>query len=382
MSLSAGSTFLTAPSIEARKERWRRLLASEAGPGFVFHVNCRELDRQLPEAPPYWPDRIPQRIEYAKKLYEHQAEAARWLHDDRIPHLSIMTSTEIFAEALGCDVRRPKHTNPFALPRIQSADQVDQLTVPELSHSTLAPLLEMANELHDFSGGQVPLRMVDVQSPLDIVALVWDKADLFIAMMEDPPAVQQAVRIARQLMADFFDEWFQRFGTEFVAHYPAYFMDGGITLSEDEIGSLSPAMFDQYVLDELAWLSDRYGGIGIHCCADARHQWPGLARVPGLKLLNLNCPPTRKPEEYINEAYRFFADVAAQMHIGWNPPISIAEQTALAPRLILEFSVETGDEAKALCDTLNAMRSDLATRRNISGPARNHPGSDCLDDAE
>jgi hypothetical protein len=49
-------------------------------------------------------------------------------------------------------------------------------------------------------------------------------------------------------------------------------------------------MFNEFCLDEICELSERYGGIGIHCCANAKHQWDNLKKIFGLKLLNFVQP--------------------------------------------------------------------------------------------
>jgi hypothetical protein len=88
-------------------------------------------------------------------------------------------------------------------------------------------------------------------------------------------------------------------------------MPAGITLSEDEIGAVNPDMFHDFFLPELVELSDRYGGFGMHCCANARHQWPAWKQIPNMRLLNVAQPPTET-----QDAYSVFADHTAQMH-GW-----------------------------------------------------------------
>ena len=271
-----------------------------------------------------------------------------------------MTGTEIFAEAFGCAVQRPDDTNPFAIPFVHTAAEADALRVPELSSSSLAYLFDIADELRRRAGPGVPLKPVDIQSPMDIVALIWDKVELFVAMVETPDAVRALAAKVRELFVAFMDEWFSRYGTEYIAHYPDYFMSGGITLSEDEIGSVSPDMFDGFFRDELVRLSEHFGGIGIHCCADAGHQWEGLRSIPGLRLLNLVKPPTRKPGEYIEPAFPFFGADVVQMHGGFTPPGPPETWPDWFPpdcRVVLECTASSREEAIALALRLQERRA-------------------------
>ena len=191
------------------------------------------------------------------------------------------------------------------------------------------------------------MRLPDIQSPMDIAALIWDKADFYIAMLEEPEAVQALAAKVRQLMISFLDEWFKRYGTGYVAHFPPYWMEGGVTLSEDEIGVVNPDMFREFFLPELQELSERYGGLGMHCCADATHQWPGFLQIPGLRFLNLIQPADR-----IREAIPFFMTHLAQWHgvMGEDSGEDFMGTGFPEAHLVMEATVKTRMEAETLAE--------------------------------
>ncbi len=279
--------------IAARKERWRRFLANDEAPRFMYFIFCDAPSgpkQKVMPVPMMWRELKQERIEWAWQNYEAMMETAEWRKDDWIPHMSMVTGTEIFAEAFGCPVHRFEDSNPCALPLIKSAAEVSKIKVPELSTSSLAILFEMADELQRRGGPEAAFKMVDVQSPMDVAALIWEKSELLVAMIESPEAVQELTAKAYELLAAFHDEWFRRYGTGRVAHYPNYYVSEGITLSEDEVGVVNPEMFRTFFLPGLTKLSQRYHGIGIHCCAKARHQWENFSRIPGLMLMNLQGP--------------------------------------------------------------------------------------------
>lgn len=79
----------------------------EGGSGtFMFHVSfpLPELGKTLPPAPPLWPDRAKERIERRWAEYEIMCRKAALVDNDRVPYLSNVTGTEIYAEAFGCNV--------------------------------------------------------------------------------------------------------------------------------------------------------------------------------------------------------------------------------------------------------------------------------------
>ncbi|MBP7401684.1 MAG: hypothetical protein KBA30_03645 [Clostridia bacterium] len=256
-----------------------------------------------------YPDRRAARMDWAVSLYERQLETAQWLDDDRVPAVNLHTGTEIFAEAFGCRVAYPGDNMPYALARVESAADVAKLSVPSVFDGPLGDIFDMTDRIRDRVGPDAVLHLPDIQSPFDIAALIWKKEDFLIALIDEPEAVHELVAMTRTLLTAFLDEWFRRYGTAYIAHYPDYYMEGGMTLSEDEIGAISPGFFRTYCLDSLNALSDRYGGIGIHSCANSRHQWEGFRDVRGLRMLNLI-----QPAPVLEEAYAFFAGQTAQMH--------------------------------------------------------------------
>jgi hypothetical protein len=134
-------------------------------------------------------------------------------------------------------------------------------------------------------------------------------------------------------------------------------MPGGLTLSEDEIGCVSPVAFREFFLPELAMLSARYGGLGMHCCANSRHQWDNFKRLPGLRLINL-C----QPGAVLNEAVHFFAGHTAQQHIetpdsgqyfGGRPVWEWPEAAPDGVHMVLTAAAHTKAEAIEICKKLS-----------------------------
>lgn len=329
-------------NIAARMERWRRFFDMDVPSRGLFLVRYVE---GAPERPPLHPERKQERIEWAWRQYERHLGQAQWLDDDFVPYLDVVTGTEIFAEAFGCRVHRPHDDLPFARPLVERASEAARISVPDLGSTPLVLLFEIADELRRRAGNGALLKIVDIQSPMDISALIWDKNTFYSAILESPEAVKELAEKVTQLLAAFLDEWFSRYGEAFVAHYPDYYMPRGITLSEDEVGAVSEEMFVEFFLPELAGLSERYGGIGMHCCANARHQWTNFMKIPNLRLLNLVRPP-----EEVRDACSFFADHVAQMHswAGDGDPLSWPRQHPPGAHIVFEVPADTKEKAIAL----------------------------------
>lgn len=336
----------SAYGVEKRVQRWRDFLSPDNPPSHLFRINYRPDDTERPLP---WPDKKAERIEWAWLTYERHLARTGWLRDDSIPCLYPYTGTEIFAEAFGCRVYRPADNMPFALPLVHNSAEALKLKVPDVGATPLAMLFEVADELRRRAGDGALVKLVDIQSPMDIASLIWDKNTFYVALLEEPEAVRDLAVKVKGLMVAFLDEWFARYGKEFIAHYPDYYMPQGVTLSEDEVGAVNREMFLELFLPELVELSERYGGMGMHCCANARHQWRNLLKVPDLRVLNICQPPAEA-----RAAYEFFAPHVAQMHswFGDGPAWTWPAQYPDGARVVMEVTAGTRHEALELSDKL------------------------------
>jgi len=60
----------------------------------------------------------------------------------------------------------------------------------------------------------------------------------------------------------------------------------GPLFSNDECGVINNEMFETFCLPELIKLSGEFGSIGMHCCANAQHQFALFRKVPGFYAFN------------------------------------------------------------------------------------------------
>jgi len=292
--------------IKKRKQKWIDLYSDDKKSGALIFINQNYGARPLP-----YPENKSGRIEYSLNMYRTQMDLLEYVNDDKIPFVSPYTGTEIFAGAFGCRIHYPQNDMPFALPFVQNPREAAKIKYPDLKNSQIiADIIDTADKLKK-AEPEALMQLPDIQSPLDIAALIWNKEDFFASMHEDPEAVKELVVMTEKFLIEFLDLWFSRYGTEFIAHHPDYYMPKGITFSEDEVGALSPAMFKEFSLCSLNRLSDRYGMAGMHCCADSMHQWENFKKINNLKLLNLNL--THTPENF-PKAYKYFENTSVQMH--------------------------------------------------------------------
>jgi len=330
--------------IKSRKERWIDLYSDRKKPGAIIFINQNYgVHHPLP-----YPENKDKRIECSLNTYKTQMDYLEYVDDDRIPCVSPYTGTELFAGAFGCKISYPANDMPFALPLVNNPAEAAKIKYPDLKNSPpITEIFGIADKLKN-SVPDALMQLPDIQSPLDIAALIWNKEDFFASMYEDPEAVKELVAMTEKFLTEFLDLWFERYGTEFIAHHPDYYMPNGITFSEDEVGAISPEMFREFSLGSLNRLSDRYGAAGMHCCADSLHQWENFKKIKNLKLINLNL--THTPDKF-QQAYKYFGDTCVQMHGGPNVDDDLYFNSQNM-RVVIQEWADTKDEASEKCKRL------------------------------
>jgi hypothetical protein len=236
---------------------------------------------------------------------------------------------------------------------VETAGEADALLAPSLSAPPLARVFELGRLLRERLGPDVPINVPDMQSPFDIAALVWRKEALYMALVDSPDAVRRLVERCRRLLTDFLQAFMREFGECCLAHCPNAWAppELGCWLSEDEAGSMSAAMFEEFCLPVLQGLSVEFGGLFVHCCADADHQYGNLRRIPNLR--GLNRVFTRDPHATIEA----FADRAVLM-VAWSDLASVRsllDMSLPSTRYLFNMPAEPLGNAKRTYDTLREM---------------------------
>jgi len=108
-------------------------------------------------------------------------------------------------------------------------------------------------------------------------------------------------------------------------------------------------MFEEFCLPNLVELSERYGGLFVHCCATADHQYGSFKQIPRLRGLNRVF---QKPGP--GPAIKAFAGQTALM-VAWTDEEGVGKMLDLAlpeSRFIFNMPGQPLDEAKRTLDRL------------------------------
>jgi hypothetical protein len=318
-----------------------------AGHGFVCQAPQVPLvqrgDYSLSDRP------ISEFVPHIVRNYELQAKWLEELGDHSVPIAQLGTGTQLYAAAFGCPVHEYEESNPAAMPLVACAAEADEVAEPSVWDCPgLTRVFELAQAVQRELGADVLLGPPDIQTGFDTAALIWDKSDFYLAMLTEPEAVQRLARKCANLLRGFLLALREQFPNMVPGHCPRAYVppDLGWWVSNDECGAFSTALFEQFCLPELVELSQTFGSFGMHCCADAEHQFEAFKQIPNFYAFN-RVPAKRGWDSLLEH----FDGPESPVHVlGW-----------VEPRQIRRF-LEGADPATRFIFVHNAPSLDAARR--------------------
>ncbi len=288
----------TNATLSPRAERNERFLRNiyERGPfqGHAFCVNP-------PQVPGFETPRgaytltarpLTDWVPWVLENYRRQVEWHAALADDGLPVARLICGTHLYAAAFGCRVHTFTDSQPCALPFIRTPEEADRIEEPDIWKSpTLYRVFELGEAVRRELGPEAFLGPCDMQSGFDTASLIWNKEDLLCALAgeeEERAAVKRLVDKCARLYKRFLQELRREFPRMSWCHCPSAWSppEMGPWLSNDECGAFGVEMFEEFCLPELVDLAETFGGLGMHCCALAEHQFPSFKRIPNFYAFN------------------------------------------------------------------------------------------------
>jgi len=289
--------------------------------------------------------------EFVPDIVRHYETQVQWLEelgDHTVPIAHLGTGTQLYAAAFGCPVHEYEDSNPCALPIVQDAASADRVAEPDLwSCRGLVRVFELAEAVQRELGPDVVLGPPDLQTGFDTAALIWDKGDFYAAMLTEPESVHRLAGKCAKLLREFLLALRERLPNMVPGHCPRAYVppDLGWWASNDECGAFNTALFEEFCLPELVELSETFGSFGMHCCADAEHQFESFKQVPNFYAFN------RVPgKQGWDPLLEHFNGPDSPVHVlGWVDAAQVGrflEQAAPETRFLFVYGAPNLDSAK------------------------------------
>ena len=286
-----------APQIEAAQAHLRRVwaLENDERPGFMIgYVGPRVKNgKPIPSAlfSTDGPDTVRDRLLAPAKFLRAQLdeiEAQMALRGDFVPSLCPTLGLVGIPSAFGCEVIWWENDLPAVRPALEDAAAIDSLPIPSVRDGELGRMLDYTRYFLEQTGGRYPIKMSDIQGPLDSAALIMGHNAFLTALYTEPQAVHRLLQKVTDVTIAFVEA--QRaiayeYGAQFVpSMFQPWMPDGlGVSISNDECVMITAAMHDEFHVPYLNQLSEAFGGIYLHSCGRWTHQFPSLDRIHNLR---------------------------------------------------------------------------------------------------
>lgn len=288
----------TQARIEDNKAFLRRLwnLENDERPGFMIGYVGPRLKGGKPVPSALFstdgPDTVRDRLLDPEKFLQAQLteiEGQLAYTGDYVPSLCPALGVVGIPSAFGSEVIWWENDLPAVKPAIgANLAQINDLPVPDVRDGELGRMLDYTQYFLERTDGRFPIRVADIQGPLDSAALIVGHNAFLEAMLTHPDEVHHVLELVTDLTIRFVKaqrDIVTSYGAEFVPslHQP-WIPDGlGIGISNDECVMISAAMHNEFHVPYLNRLAAEFGGVYVHSCGKWGHQFASLEAVHNLR---------------------------------------------------------------------------------------------------
>lgn len=215
--------------------------------------------------------------------------------DDTIPYFMPWFGTGVIASSFGCKVKDATGfgDDPGIITNcINSISDIAKLKLPDPNSDGL--MLKVL-EYIDFArkNSDLPVGLTDMNSPLCTAAQMCGYENLFIWMYEEPAAVHELFDIIAETFINWVKLQKQHIGE------PLNRSNGlqgvwspkgvGVWVSDDDLVSMSPELYENFVVPINSRVFDSFGGGSVHFCGRGTHQIDNLLKTSNIRVVN-NSP--------------------------------------------------------------------------------------------
>jgi hypothetical protein len=237
------------------------------------------------------PGTVRERLQDPEKFLQAQLvelEALLTLPGDVVPSLCPAFGVVSIPSAFGSEVIWWDDNLPAVKPACDGEPgSVRALPVPTMADGEIPRILQHTRYYIRRTEGKFPIRLTDVQGPLDAAALIAGHTEFLTLIKTDPETAHRLLRAVTDFIIALVKEQRRIVKANDVEFVPSMFQpwmpDGmGVSIANDECVMMSPEMHDTFSVPYMNRLSEEFGGIAMHSCGDWTHQFRSLDKVRNL----------------------------------------------------------------------------------------------------
>jgi uroporphyrinogen-III decarboxylase len=227
------------------------------------------------------------------KWAEDQARDMEGVYDYSFPNIKPNQGINIIAAAFGCECKVNDEADPWVTPLIreENAEDVYKLKVPDpVNHPVFQKAWRHLEALQ--SKSSIPLRVVNVPSPLVTASLIWDYTSFIEATLSYPEEVHALLEKVTEVTIGYVKEQFKRITNFYSISHEIWYVPKslGIRVSDDSAAMLSPDLYREFGVKYNAMIAKEFGGIVVHSCGDVSSVAAAMMEIPGLTGLDFTIP--------------------------------------------------------------------------------------------
>ncbi len=234
--------------------------------------------------------------------YDHHAEL-EWnvnfhkqregIHDYGMANIKPNQGINIVASAFGCHYTVNDEADPWIQPIIREENREDvyRLTIPDpVNNSVYKKAYERIEFLQSHS--DLPLRLLNIPSPLVTASLIWDYTSFITAMMIYPKEVHVLLEKVTAATIDYIREQLTRIRNLYTMGHEMLYIprDIGVRISDDTAALLSPKLYQEFGVRYNSIISRVFKGIIVHSCGDVQNVVEQMMEIEGLRGLDFTIP--------------------------------------------------------------------------------------------
>jgi hypothetical protein len=219
--------------------------------------------------------------------------------DFYIPSLKPNMGISNLAAAFGCPLRTVDDADPWVGHLLSNRDPgaARRIRKPDTVNNPIyARMLQRLAFLQ--ANSALPLRLVNVASPMVTASLIWDYTDLMMALLQYPAEVHVLLEVITEATIDYVRLQLSHIkNLATMGHEPEILPPQiGLRVSDDTAALLSPALYREFAGRYNGRLAEAFGGVVVHSCGDCSRVVSSMLETPGLRGLELTMPQNTRWE--------------------------------------------------------------------------------------
>ena len=213
-------------------------------------------------------------------LAAHNIEVGADMPGFNIPRLVADFGTVSTAAYWGGKTYTPEGGRKWIDPIISGISDLEGLAAEDPENQDVEKARRLWQDVSAIMGtSRLPCTTIDLQGPLNTLALMWEQQDFMISMYENPGKVHEALEKVTDHLIRVIKALKRKIPMIEAPLWPYIWLPGdiGIGVTEDYMPLLSPELYKEFGIPYVKRLSDEFGGLFIHCCGQFTQHIDSLA---------------------------------------------------------------------------------------------------------